>query len=70
MKSIEFTRNDWQKKGQWRFSIWEGANAFYPGLVIGPRVFDIRIFGFAWVWQRGLGWKLRRNPFWFKTNKV
>lgn len=39
--------------------VFEGGHTFLPGLVISRDVFDIRLFGSAWIWNRGRGWEHR-----------
>lgn len=47
------------KKVHRLFSINEGGPVNSFGIVIGTNVFDIRIFGHAWIWNPGKGWRKR-----------
>lgn len=42
-----------------RLSILEGGHIMLCGLVISKQIIDIRLFGHAWIWNRGLGWNKR-----------
>lgn len=43
----------------------EGGTVNSFGLVIGRGVFDVRLFGYAFIWQPKRGLRMRRSPFWF-----
>ena len=59
----------WRKNLSWVYyvGVFEGGNIFIPGIVIewsreGLMGLDLRIFGHAWIYNRGCGWKKRLPP--------
>lgn len=67
---IYFTTKDFS--GKWRFSAFEGASYWVPGLVISYNVIDIRLPANALIWERGKGFYIRllmgkhKRPRWMK----
>lgn len=39
--------------------LFEGGHTMLPGIVLSKDVFDVRLFGHAWIWNRSNGWRKR-----------